>query len=1299
MSRLNHLHSGLDSKLTRAKRNQLTFELLENRRLLANSSAYSPTLDFPSLEVSNIEYDSSRILVRFRDESVHSVHSIDSLDLTGKSTEVNSFDFFPGLAEIVISGDTSLQETIDSLRAHPDVLYAEPDFRVQLQAVPNDPSFNRLWGMNNLGQTGGVNDSDIDAVEAWDVTTGGGSMIVAIVDTGVDYTHPDLAANIWTNDDEVPGNGRDDDNNGYVDDIHGYDFVNGDGDPRDDHFHGTHVAGTIGAVGNNGIGVAGVNWNVRIMALKFLDSYGGGYISDAISALNYAVANGAKVSNHSWGGGGYSQAMFDAIQAASTANHIFVAAAGNESSDNDQFPAYPASYELPNIISVAALDHSDQLAYFTNVGAQSVDVGAPGVDIVSTFPTYLTPAMQNDGFQRNYESISGTSMATPHVAGLAALVYDQHPEWSATRVIEQILGTVEPIDALRQTTTGGRINAAAAVGNPVPDQRGPRVTRATPTGVASRSVSEVKLTFNEPIAPGSFTIEDVARFVGPGGENLLGQITGVSGTGRDFTIAFPSQSALGSYEMTIGPAILDESGNPMDQNSNGSLGETPQDQYLVRFTLSDSIVFPSNYPPVPIYDWTSSVSYLNIDQDLFIGDLDVEVNITHTYDADLYVYLVSPEDPSSRIALVQSSGGEGNNFADTVFDDEADLAITQGSPPFTGRFRPEQSLAQLDGQNARGVWELWVEDYGWFDQGQINSWSLTIQPGDGVINPINRPPEAIDDYGQTNEDTAVTISVLANDRDRNGDPLTVTSVSDAFSGRAVLNADNTVTFTPDPNFNSYYGSAGFLYTISDGRGGTASAYVWIDVLPVNDAPVAVDDSVDGSRNQPVVFSSYYGLASSSLESNDTDVDGDWLWVASVSNARNGTVSIGFNGEVIFTPTRDFVGTASFEYTVTDGSLQDVGLVQIDLSDIYYLATGTNGSLTNSDGSIVQFSRSDVLQLSVGANGSFDYSLYFDGSDVGLTTVNESIDAFTIMPDGSLLISTVGAFSVASYGYSVAGRGEDLLQFWPQSAGSDTAGYWNLYFDGSNVGLAGTEENIDAVSVLSDGRLLISTSGQVRVPGVPAGADEDLLVFTPYSFGEGYTSGTWAMYFDGSDVGLAESDDEDIDGLYVRENPAGGLPMLYFSTRGAFDANGITGANEDILAFQPTRLGGTTVGTYQSPLALDGSLLGLADQNIVGFYIGRATSSSSEFPISSLDAQDDSFSSLTLRVGTDPTRNDAVDSIMGQLNLNPASMDPPGEFLASSLPGIYESVEKTVKPVGHDEILDSLREQFEQLEAS
>ncbi len=281
------------------------------------------------------------------------------------------------------------------------------------------------------------------------------------------------------------------------------------------------------------------------------------------------------------------------------------------------------------------------------------------------------------------------------------------------------------------------------------------------------------------------------------------------------------------------------------------------------------------------------------------------------------------------------------------------------------------------------------------------------------------------------------------------------------------------------------------------------------------------------------------------------------------------------------------------------------LIDSSSSTAYYLSTTEGGTLSSTDGSPnVSFTDADILKLSVFANGLRRYELAFDGSDVGLSSSSEDIDAFTILPDGKILISTTGSFSVpAPGGGTLSGVGQDLIQFTPTSLGATTAGSWSFYFDGSDVGLnnSSSSENIDAVARLSDGRLLISTTGSASVSGVSSGQDEDLLAFTPTVLGS-TTSGSWSLYFDGSDVNLS-NDNEDVNALFVRENL--GLPTLYLSTLGSFSAVGVSGANEDVVAFNPTSVGSTTAGSYGPGLAFDGSLYGLGSFNVDGIHIGVA----------------------------------------------------------------------------------------------
>jgi subtilisin family serine protease len=332
----------------------------------------------------------------------------------------------------------------------PYVKYAVPNMIVQAVGVPNDPGFSNQWGFQQ------PNDHDIDAPEAWDEQTDASPLVVAVIDTGTQWDHPDLAANIWTNTGEIPGNGIDDDGNGYIDDVHGYDWVNLDGNPMDDYGHGTHTAGTIGAVTNNGTGVAGVCWKVRIMPLKFLNSGGSGSISDAVLALEYAMNNGANLSSNSWGcycSDSDMQPLSDAIdEAFNTKGMLFVAAAGNNGSDNDQTPFYPASLHSKAIFSVAASDANDNLAGFSNYGRTSVDIAAPGDGVYSTW------------LGSSYTYLSGTSMACPHAAGAVALAAAHCPNSDLLRIRNKIMASADQLPAfMGKVASNGRLNLRGAL--------------------------------------------------------------------------------------------------------------------------------------------------------------------------------------------------------------------------------------------------------------------------------------------------------------------------------------------------------------------------------------------------------------------------------------------------------------------------------------------------------------------------------------------------------------------------------------------------------------------------------------------------------------------------------------------------------------------------------------------------------------------------------------------------------------------------------------------------------------------
>lgn len=371
--------------------------------------------------------------------------------------------FIPNTNLVVVKANEKNQNdikvTTNRFLQNDMVQLAEPNFVYRINRVPNDPEIGKLWGLINRGQADsknklGVFGVDIGAEAAWDVETGKEDLLVAVIDTGLDYNHNDLKENSWSNLAELNGKaGVDDDGNGFIDDIHGYDFANNDADPFDDHGHGSHCSGTIGAKGNDGAGIVGVAWNVKIMGVKFLGGDGSGSLEAAVQSIKYATKMGAKIMSNSWGGGGYSEILKEAIQEANDHGIVFTAAAGNHSGNNDDSPSYPASYNLPNVISVAAIDNTGSLANFSCYGKKTVHVAAPGVNVYSSTPG-------------GYESWSGTSMATPHVTGVAALLLSHEPNLTPEEVRTRLVRTSKPMATLKgKTASNGLVNAYLALMN------------------------------------------------------------------------------------------------------------------------------------------------------------------------------------------------------------------------------------------------------------------------------------------------------------------------------------------------------------------------------------------------------------------------------------------------------------------------------------------------------------------------------------------------------------------------------------------------------------------------------------------------------------------------------------------------------------------------------------------------------------------------------------------------------------------------------------------------------------------
>jgi subtilisin family serine protease/methionine-rich copper-binding protein CopC len=597
---------GRPTNAPNTKHTALGLESLEDRCVPSATTTPSQTIDLSGLQTTGT-YASDNILVQFKS-------GVTPTALAG-TTIGTALPLVNNLYQVNLNSGVTVAQALAEYQKSSEVAIAEAD--AELTVSSNDPNFST---QTNLGSApGGIN-----ATSAWNTTTGSSSVTVAVMDSGIDYNHPDLADNVWINQAEIPrlafapgtgltgsrysllesinhgapitfaelnnkadqGLGKITDVNGdgiidagdilapmqtvtingkvydtgkggwayngntqdgdtaHPNDVIGWNFANNTNNPFDDNGHGTHVSGILGAVGNNGIGVAGVDWNVSIMPVKFLDSSGQGSVSNFIEGLNYAVQHGAKISNNSWTGASGSQMLYDAIANAQSHGMIFVAAAGNNSSNNDTNPVYPANTPLNNVVSVAATDQTGNLASFSDYGAKTVDLAAPGVNILSTLP----------GGKYGYDS--GTSMATPEVTGALALVWSEHPTWNYTQVINQVLATVTKESSLSgKVATAGILNVGAAVGS-VNAASIPAVTGVTLTQPNSSTITGATITFNQAMNVSTLNGNTVT-IVGPNGKSYPAtKITAVAGSGnKSFTISFATLTTPGTYTVELSGSI------------------------------------------------------------------------------------------------------------------------------------------------------------------------------------------------------------------------------------------------------------------------------------------------------------------------------------------------------------------------------------------------------------------------------------------------------------------------------------------------------------------------------------------------------------------------------------------------------------------------------------------------------------------------------------------------------------------------------------------------------------------------
>ena len=658
------------------------------------------------------------------------------------------------IAKFKLNGK-SVKEALEILNKNPAIAYAEPNYVWRASLIPNDPGFGDLWGMNNTGQSGGVVDADIDAAEAWDTTTGSSDVVIGIIDTGIDYMHEDLADNVWQNPGEIAGDGIDNDNNGYIDDIHGIDTVNGDSDPFDDGSHGTHVAGTIGAVGNNGVGVVGVNHEVSMAACKFLGADGSGSTAGAIECIDYftALKNAGinvRATNNSWGGGGFSQSLQDAITAAGNADIMFLAAAGNSGSDNDASPHYPSSYDNDVVVAVASIGRNDGDVGHS-YGLTSVDIAAPGGSILSTTPG------------NTYSTFSGTSMATPHVAGSAALVWSINPTLSAVEMKDLLMNTGDDnAYATGRTVSGKRLNVNNALEAADPDPG--FLLNVSPTNQEITAGESASYTF-ELNAIAGYDEEITLVLDDASGLGSLSASTAMPGDTVTLDVVTADDTAWGPYSMTVTAT----SGEIVKEKTVG-LYVLPQNLNTFPYVAVDTPI-----PTLPNEDDPNDIgitSIISVPDDITVFGMSASVDITHTYSGDLVLTLISPAGTS---AVLRANSGGGTD--DIVESYETDA---------------------FNGEVATGDWMLNIVDTFNGDNGTLNTWNIAIT-GIGEVAPA--APVAGFSYSDealtatfTNESTDVNNDIVSHAWDF-GDGTSSTEASPVHTFPATGSYDVTLTTT------------------------------------------------------------------------------------------------------------------------------------------------------------------------------------------------------------------------------------------------------------------------------------------------------------------------------------------------------------------------------------------------------------------------------------------------------------------------------------------------------------------------
>ena len=879
---------------------------------------------------------------------------------------------------------------IKRLERDPRIKYAERNYILTADLTPNDPQFSLLWGLNNTGQTGGTVDADIDAPEAWELTTGSSSVIVGVIDSGLAYNHEDLTGNVWTNPGEIAGNGIDDDGNGYIDDIHGINAITNSGDPQDDNGHGTHVSGTIGARGNNSVGVVGVNWQVSIASCKFLNAAGSGSTANAIKCfvyfnqLKHEQGVNVRATNSSWGGGGFSLALRDTmagLDQPGMAPILHVAAAGNGNNNNDASPIYPAAYTLDNLISVASTDDDDIYAGNSNYGATSVDLAGPGVSILSTY------------IPNTYANLSGTSMASPHVAGAAALAWSLFPALSAVQMKQLILSNVDDIGSIggnpsKPTLTNGRLNLAKVLANDStpPDD----VSDLAASAATLLSLTVGWTAVGDDGLVGQATSYDVRYSTSPISELNWPSATQATGEpspqpiGSPETFTIPGLNHSSTYY--VGLKVTDEIGN-----------QSGLSNHLQADTRDGSVAFQDDMESGS-GGWTTA------------GTPGLWHLSSNRFNSPTMSWYYGQE---GILTYNTGATNDGTLTSETIVMPEGVEAILLFS-----EFADVESLASFDRTRVQAStdnvnWVTVFESHGtsdaWVDRTvdmtaylngnlYLRYWFDTL---DNIFNDFegwyvddvqilvagaNSPPTATNDAYGTSEDTPLVVpaaGVLGNDTDPDGDSLTAAVAVGPASGSLGLNPDGSFTYTPNADFN---GLDSFTYRSNDGFADSNLATVSITVSPVNDAPVANDDAYSTDEDTPLV------VAAAGVLVNDIDIDGDSLTAVLEVGTTNGTLSLNPDGSLTYTPGAGFNGPDSFTYTANDASLSsNIATVSITVNPV-------NGAPVATDDA---YGTSEDTPLVVPAAGVLGNDTDPDGDSLtAAVAVGPASGSLGLNPDGS-----------------------------------------------------------------------------------------------------------------------------------------------------------------------------------------------------------------------------------------------------------------------------------------------------------